>query len=192
VGFSGIVVLVWPDLTLGGSGNRGFLAGIIAIQIAALGWSLGSAYSRRHARTDNVLGSTAFQMLAGGLIMMAAGTVHGEWSDLHFTTRTAAALAYLATIGAIGGFVAYTFALRHLPVTFVSLYAYINPVIAVTLGVLLLREPFDSRMMAAALLVLAGVAIVRWSGAKVKSKATDARAASARTLSAAACVEPER
>ncbi len=164
IGFSGIVVLVWPDLTFGSSGNRGFLAGIAAIQIAALGWSLGSAYSRRHARSDNVLGTTAFQMLAGGLMMMAAGTVLGEWDQLHFTPRTAAALGYLTTVGAVGGFVAYTYALRHLPVTFVSLYAYINPVIAVTLGVLLLGERFDSRMTAAALLVLAGVAIVRWTG----------------------------
>jgi drug/metabolite transporter (DMT)-like permease len=82
---------------------------------------------------------------------------------LSFTTRTAGALAYLSTIGAIGGFVAYTFALRHLPVSFVSLYAYINPVIAVTLGVLLLGEPFNSRMAAAAALVLAGVAVVRLS-----------------------------
>lgn len=191
VGFSGIVVLVWPDLTAGGSGRRGYLAGIVAIQIASLGWSLGSAYSRRHGRSDNVLGTTALQMLAGGLMMTAAGTVRGEWSDLHFTTRTLAALGYLATVGAVGGFVAYTFALRHLPVTFVSLYAYINPVIAVTLGVLLLKEPFDSRMMAAALLVLAGVAIVRWTGGKVHGHAAEARSSSQpRTLAAAA--EPER
>ena len=164
IGFSGIVVLVWPDLTMSSSNSRYFILGIVAIQIAGLGWSLGSAYSRRHARTDNVLGTTAYQMLAGGLMMTAVGTMRGEWAVLHFTARSATALAYLATVGAIGGFVAYTYALRHLPVTFVSLYAYINPVIAVTLGVVLLGEPFDSRMMAAALLVLAGVAIVRWTG----------------------------
>jgi drug/metabolite transporter (DMT)-like permease len=163
VGFSGIIVLLWPDLTLGSGGDRRFLAGVIALQIATLGWSLGSAYSRRHARTDNVLGTTALQMLAGGLMMTAAGTALGEWTHLSFTARTAVALAYLSTIGAIGGFVAYTYALRHLPISFVSLYAYINPVIAVTLGVLLLGEPFDSRMAAAAALVFAGVAIVRWT-----------------------------
>ena len=71
-------------------------------------------------------------------------------------------MVYMATIGAIGGFVAYSYALRHLSVSFVSLYAYINPVIAVTLGVTLLGEPFDTRMATAAGLVLAGVAIVRW------------------------------
>lgn len=194
IGFSGIVVLVWPDLTFGSRGNRGFLAGIAAIQIAALGWSLGSAYSRRHARSDNVLGTTAFQMLAGGLMMMAAGTVLGEWDQLHFTTRTAAALGYLTTVGAVGGFVAYTYALRHLPVTFVSLYAYINPVIAVTLGVLLLGEPFDSRMTAAALLVLAGVAIVRWTGGTLERSKPEVRGSgSPRVLSVESCTSnPER
>jgi drug/metabolite transporter (DMT)-like permease len=161
VGFAGILVLVWPDLKVDGGASRGFLAGVIALQIAAFGWSLGSAYSRRHGRSDNVLGTTAYQMLAGGLMMILAGTVRGEWSHLFFTHRTALALAYMSTVGAIGGFVAYTYALRHLPVSFVSLYAYINPVIAVALGVLFLGEPFDRRMAAAAALVFAGVAVVR-------------------------------
>jgi drug/metabolite transporter (DMT)-like permease len=166
IGFSGIIVLVWPDLTVGSSGRRGFLGGVIALQIASIGWSLGSSYSRRHARTDNLLGTTASQMLAGGVIMMAAATVLGEWPHLYLTRRTAIALAYLSTVGAVGGFVAYTYALRHLPVSFVSLYAYINPVIAVALGVLWLHEALDSRMAIAAGLVLAGVAVVQWAGTR--------------------------
>ena len=163
VGFGGILVLVWPDLTVGGAGQRRFLAGVIALQIASAGWALGSSYSRRHARGENVLGTTAYQMLAGGLILLAAGTARGEWAHLSFIPRTAWALVYLSTLGAIGGFVAYTYALRHLAVSFVSLYAYVNPVIAVALGVVLLGEPFDARMATAALLVFAGVAIVRLS-----------------------------
>lgn len=182
IGFGGILVLVWPDLKFDGGANRGFLAGVLALQVAAFGWSLGSSYSRRHGRSDNVLGTTAYQMLAGGLMMTAAGTVRGEWAHLFFTTRTAMALTYLSTIGAIGGFVAYTYALRHLPVSFVSLYAYINPVIAVTLGVLFLGEPFDRRMAAAAALVLAGVAVVRWKGA---SRDTVSATADARTMNLA-------
>ena len=105
---------------------------------------------------------TAYQMFAGGLIMTVAGTLLGEWSQLHFTARTTTSLLYLATAGAIGGFLAYTYALRHLPVSFVSLYAYINPVIAVALGVVVLDEPFTWRMAFAAALVFAGVAVVRW------------------------------
>ena len=164
IGFTGIVVLVWPDLTFSSGDRRGFLAGVVALQVASIGWSLGSAYSRRHARKDHVLGTTACQMLAGGIFMTAAGTVQGEWSHLSFTAATTWSLVYLSTIGAIGGFVAYTYALRHLPVSFVSLYAYINPIIAVTLGVLILHESFDSRMAIAAALVFCGVAIVRWTG----------------------------
>jgi drug/metabolite transporter (DMT)-like permease len=165
IGFSGIVLLVWPDLaTSGGSGS--FVAGVIALQVACIGWALGSSYSRRQDRTDNLLGTTAYQMLAGGLMLVLAGTMRGEWSQLYFTPRTTTALLYLATFGSIGGYVAYTYALRHLRVSLVSLYAYINPIIAVALGVLLLGEPFDSRMAAAAALVLAGVAVVRWTSGK--------------------------
>jgi drug/metabolite transporter (DMT)-like permease len=161
VGFSGIVLLIWPELMQGGSSGSGFLAGMVALQIACLGWSIGSSYSKRHSRQENVFSATAAQMLAGGLMMLAIGTVRGEWGALSFSTRSASAFVYLSTIGAIGGFVAYTYALRHLPVSLVSLYAYINPVIAVALGVALLGEPFTSRMAVAAALVLGGVAIIR-------------------------------
>lgn len=161
IGFTGILVLVWPDLTIERA-DWNFLAGVIALQIASLGWALGSSYSKRHGRQDHILGTTALQMLAGGVMMMAAGTLRGEWSHLFFTQRTAISLIYLSTLGAIGGFVAYTYALRHLSVSFVSLYAYINPVIAVALGVAVLDEPFDARMATAAALVFTGVAIVRW------------------------------
>lgn len=173
IGFSGIVLLVWPDLTLGSASSRGFLAGIVALQVASIGWSIGSSYSRRHGRKvaaatphgdglDEVLGTTAYQMLAGGLMMTAAGTLRGEWSNIFFTTRTTTALIYMSTLGAVGGFVAYTYALRHLPVSFVSLYAYVNPVIAVALGVLVLHEPFTWRMAIAAALVFVGMWVVRW------------------------------
>jgi len=175
IGFLGIVVLIWPELWRalrpaqgvpsvsrdGGVGGPGFVLGVIFLQIACLGWSLGSSYSKRHGRHENVFSATAAQMLAGGAMMMALGTARGEWGSLAFSTRTAVAFGYLSTIGAIGGFVAYTYALRHLPVSLVSLYAYINPVIAVALGVAVLGEPFTSRMALAAALVFGGVAIVR-------------------------------
>ena len=171
VGFSGIVLLVWPDLGARGGSARGFLTGVIALQIASIGWSLGSSYSRRNGRTDNLLGTTALQMLAGGAMMTAIGVLSGELPHLSFTARTSLALVYLSTFGAVGGFVAYTYALRHLEISFVSLYAYVNPVIAVALGVMLLGEPFDLRMAAAAGLVLAGVAIVRWTNVEPRTRA---------------------
>jgi len=161
LGFLGIVLLIWPELWRGGTGGRGFVFGMIALQIACLGWATGSSYSKRHGRRENIFSATAAQMLAGGVMMLALGTLRGEWASLGFSTRTALAFGYLSTVGAIGGFVAYAYALRHLPVSLVSLYAYINPVIAVALGVAVLGEPFTSRMAVAAALVFGGVAIVR-------------------------------
>lgn len=161
VGFAGIVLLVWPELQAGGVAGSKFGAGIIALQIACAGWALGSSLSKRHSQDADVFSVTALQMLLGGLMLLATGTMAGEWRNLHFSTRSTIAFAYLTTVGSIGGFVAYAYALKYLPVAFVSLYAYINPVIAVLLGMLLLGEPFNSRMGIAAAIVLAGVAIVR-------------------------------
>jgi len=169
LGFLGIVVLIWPELAQG-PGGRGFVFGVVALQIACLGWSIGSSYSKRHGRSENVFMATAAQMLAGGVMMLAIGTVRGEWATVGFSTRTAVAFGYLSTIGAIGGFVAYTYALRHLPVSLVSLYAYINPVIAVALGVAVLGEPFTARMALAAALVFGGVAIVRPPRARAQAR----------------------
>jgi len=173
LGFAGIVLLVWPDITFAGGHGRGFLAGVVSLQLACLGWSIGSSHSRRHARETNVFSAAAAQMIAGGLMMAIVASLHGEWSHLHFSTRSASALIYLTTVGAIGGFAAYTYALRHLPVSFVSLYAYINPLIAVTLGVVLLAEPFNTRMGLAAALILIGVAIVQTRSRRRRGEAVE-------------------
>jgi len=164
VGFTGIVMLVWPELGVGGAG-RAFLGGVLAAQIACIGWAIGSTYARRrghtNARDENVLATAAFEMLFGGVFLLIVGSLRGEASWLTFTTRTAGALAYLIVAGAIGGFTAYAYALKHLPIATVSLYAYVNPVIAVVLGTVLLNEPFNTRMGVAAGVVLAGIALVK-------------------------------
>jgi drug/metabolite transporter (DMT)-like permease len=164
IGFSGIVLLVWEDLTAGGAQARNVIAGLAALQIASAGWALGSSYSRRHARHENALAAASFEMIAGGLAMLAVGTLLGEWPRLAFTGTTATAFTYLVVAGAIGGFASYIYALKHLPVTTVSLYAYANPVIAVVLGSLLLGEAFDVRMAAAVLVILLGIALVQFTG----------------------------
>jgi drug/metabolite transporter (DMT)-like permease len=166
VGFGGILLLVWPDLQAGGAGAARFGMGLIALQFACAGWALGSAWSKRHGTGENVFGATAVQMLFGGAQMLALGTVLGEWRTLSFSTRTTVALVYLIGVGSIGGFVAYIYALRHLPVSTVSLYAYINPVIAVILGAIVLGEPFGLRIVLASALVLVGLAMVRVSSAR--------------------------
>ena len=162
VGFAGIVMLVWPEIRFDGGG---FLAGVIATQIACVGWALGSSYARRrgrgHASGENVLVTAAFEMLFGGIALLIVSLALHETARLTFTPRTASALLYLIFVGAIAGFSAYAYALKHLPVATVSLYAYVNPIIAVVLGTLVLQEPFSVRMLLAALVVLLGSALVR-------------------------------
>jgi drug/metabolite transporter (DMT)-like permease len=160
LGFSGIVVLVWPELTTGGAGGRQFVIGVIAIQLACVGWVVGTSYARRHELGDNPFRSTALQMVFSGIMLLTAATAHGDWAQLSFTPRTIAAMLYLSVAGSLIAYSAYIYAIQHLPLQLVSLYAYINPMIAVALGTLLLSEPLSARILAAAALVLAGTWIV--------------------------------
>ena len=159
VGFTGIVLLVWPELRLGA--GRPFLMGVAATQMACLGWAIGSSYSRRRHANENVLAAAALQMLFGGLCLVVAGLLRGEWATLAFNQRTAGALVYLTIAGSIGGFSAYAYALKYLPVATVSLYAYVNPIIAVLLGTLVLGEPLSPRLAVAGAIVLVGMGLVR-------------------------------
>src|SRR5437763_4083665 len=164
LGFLGIVMLVWPEIRVGESG-RSFLQGVLACQIACAGWAAGSLYARRrghtNAKDENVLATAAFEMLFGGIALLLAGLLRHETASLVFTARSAGALLYLIFFGAIGGFTAYAYALKHMPVAIVSLYAYVNPIIAVVLGTLILKEPFSARMAVAGAIVLAGMYLVR-------------------------------
>ena len=159
VGFAGIVLLVWPELQLGHT--RSFLIGVAATQVASLGWAIGSSLARRRRHEENVLATSAVQMLFAGISLLIAGVASGEWPALAINARTGFALSYLIVAGSIVGYSAYAYALKHLPVTTVSLYAYVNPVIAVALGTLLLNEPFSPRILIASAVVLAGVMMVR-------------------------------
>ncbi len=161
VGFSGIVLLVWPDLTLEGANGRQVLFGVLALQIACFGWSVSSSYTKRNAVNRSVLTVAAVQMFFGGLFMLMIGSVSGEWSVISFNPRTMSALAYLIVAGSLVAFAAYSYALRHLPISTVSLYTYVNPVIAVALGTLLLGEPFRISMIVAAVVIVIGITIVQ-------------------------------
>lgn len=93
--------------------------------------------------------------------MTLVGTTTGEWSTISFNPRTTSALLYLIVAGSLVAFAAYSYALRHLPITTVSLYTYVNPVIAVALGTLLLGEPFRLSMVVAAGIIVVGMLVVR-------------------------------
>ena len=121
-------------------------------------------YARRRGQEENVLAAVAIEMLFGGAWLLAAGLLRGEAAMVGFSARSIAAFSYLIVFGSIVGFSAYAYALKHLPVATVSLYAYVNPLIAVALGVLILNEPLSVRMLAAAGVVLAGMFLVRGDG----------------------------
>lgn len=161
IGFCGIVILMWPDLSQGGAVGRATGLGVAAVQVACIGWAIASAYTRRHAVSRNVLGVAAVQMFFGGFFMVLMGTMAGEWHELAFVPRTLAAFVYLTLAGSVIAFAAYSYALRHLPIATVSLYTYVNPVIAVTLGTVLLGEPFHMTMIAGAAVIALGMLVVR-------------------------------
>jgi drug/metabolite transporter (DMT)-like permease len=160
LGFSGIVVLVWPEMTTGGSSGRSFIVGVLAIQLACIGWVIGTSFAKRHELGDNPFRSAALQMVFSGIMLLGAATAHGDWAHLSFTPRSLAAMIYLSVAGSLVAYSAYIYAIQHLPLQLVSLYAYINPMIAVALGTLLLSEPLSARIIVAAALVFAGTWIV--------------------------------
>jgi drug/metabolite transporter (DMT)-like permease len=179
---------VWPDLKFDVSGGWQFTAGVIALQLACLGWVLGSSYSKRRRGAVDPITASAFQMLLGGAVMLLAGTLHGEWAALSFTPRTGGALIYLIVAGSLIGFVAYIYALTHLSPSFVSLYAYVNPVVAVALGTLVLGEPFGLRLTIAVAIILAGLTIVTTK----RTKAAPSSASPSEKVDSAASVNVER
>jgi drug/metabolite transporter (DMT)-like permease len=159
LGFIGMIVLVWPDLTLGGGSGRAFVLGVLGIQIACAAWAAGTSYSKRHRLGQDPFASSALQMTFSGVILMAFATAHGDWASLSFTTRTLAAMVYLTFAGSLITYTAYLYAVKYLPLSTVSLYAYINPILAVALGTLILDEPFSVRIVIAAAMVLGGMRI---------------------------------
>ena len=162
VGFTGIIVLVWPDLVTGGARSPAFLAGVIGLQVACATWSAGSAYERRrHHDGGHTLGGAGLEMIFGGAMLTIVGTVAGEWPRLAFSARSAASFGYLVLFGSVVGYSSYIYTLKHLRVSTISLSSYINPIIAVILGVVAAGESFGPRSFVASAVVLVGVALVR-------------------------------
>ena len=160
-GFGGILVLIWPSLFATDVNGPWFVLGVLLVQVACIGWALGSSLQKRTRTVANVVAASALQQVFAGAIMVGIGTVLGEWHQFALTPRTVVAEVYLIVFGSLVAYSAYLYALEHLPIATVSLYAYVNPIIAVLLGSLVAAEPFTPRVIVAAALVLIGVTIVR-------------------------------
>jgi drug/metabolite transporter (DMT)-like permease len=161
LGFAGIFLLANSSLQTNDASPRQKILGVIMTQMSCLGWAIGSAYAKRHKREDNLFAATALQIVFGGLVLLVFATLTGDWASVQPTPRSLIAVLYLVVVGTFIGYISYVYALKHLPVSIVSLYAYVNPVIAVILGSLILDEPFTALMAVAIAVIFAAMLIVR-------------------------------
>ncbi len=162
IGFGGLVLLVAPQL-FGASLNGRYVLGVAAIQLGCVAWSAGSVYAKRRPVGVLPLMSAAVQMLVAGIVLTLIGTFAGEWGVFGLSERSLGALAYLIVFGSIVAYGSYTYAIQKLPLSIVTTYSYINPVIAVLLGWAVLSEPMGWRVAGATVIILGGVALVKTS-----------------------------
>lgn len=169
LGFIGTLLLVGASPTEILAADK---RGPIALIIAAVSWALGSVYANRYPTQTGPFMGAAFQMIVGGGSVALVGTFLGEWPSWHLSSRGIGAIAYLVVFGSILGFSAYLYALRHASATIVGTYAYVNPVIAVLLGWLLLHEPVGGRTFLAMAIILTAVV---WMAAEPRPISPSAR-----------------
>jgi drug/metabolite transporter (DMT)-like permease len=156
LGFVGVALVVRPQ---GGAS----IAGPLACIGAALMWALGSFASPRISLPRDPLVSTGWQSLLGGLVVLASGLIAGEAGDVHpdhWSARSLLGLAYLITFGSLLAFTAYAWLLQNAPISKVSTYAYVNPVVAIVLGWLINDESISVTTLVGAGIIIASVALV--------------------------------
>ncbi|MGI5284967.1 EamA family transporter [Nonomuraea polychroma] len=156
VGFGGVAAL-----SLNGGGAASSTTGTVVILLASLSWSIGSFLSARIPMPPNVWAASTVEMVVGGAGLVVAGLSLGERLDFAAVSgRSWAGLAYLVLVGSLVGFTAYTWLLGNAPISLVSTYAYVNPVVAVILGVLVVNEHVTAQIVAGGAVILLGVALV--------------------------------
>lgn len=159
LGFAGVALLLLP-------GNRPDgvpLGPSLVIVVAAISWASGSFISQRVTMPADPLVSTAWQMLFGGIVLTAAAAPAGEFGDLDvsaFSADSLWALAFLVVIGSLVAYSAYTWLLQNAPISQVATYAYVNPMVAVLLGWLILDEHIPPMMLVASAVIVAAVATI--------------------------------
>lgn len=159
VGFAGVAILIGPD-AFGHGANVGLIAGFLLIQFGNFGWALGSALQKRLPQWSNPVMTGAFQQLSAGLLyLIPALILHPPLHQV--STRSIGALFYLVFFGSIIGYTSYIIALERLPTAIVSIFTYVNPVVAVVLGWFFYRESFGWREAAAMAVIFLGVWLVK-------------------------------
>jgi drug/metabolite transporter (DMT)-like permease len=159
VGFIGVLLLAWPQEH---NSSLNFL-GVVVLLMAAFFWAVGSVYSRGAALPPSPLMGTSIEMLAGGFLLLVFGTLMGDWQRLNLTNITlnsGLGLGYLVVAGSLIGFGVYTWILRTAPISLVSTYAFVNPLLAIILGNLLANEPLTPRLVTATIVIVCSVALI--------------------------------
>jgi drug/metabolite transporter (DMT)-like permease len=159
LGVAGMLVLLWPALHRGGA-EHGSLLGFAILLMAALAFATGSVLSRRFQFSVDTFVATAWQIGAAGVVNLALATAGGTFRTAHWTRNGVLAIFFLSTIGSVVGLTAYTYLLQHVAVTKVSTYAFVNPVVAVLIGVLAFHERLAPAELAGMVLILCAVATV--------------------------------
>jgi drug/metabolite transporter (DMT)-like permease len=161
LGFAGVIWLAapWENAT----GGRLNPAGVIAILGACVCWALGSIYSRHAKHGAEPFLSASIQMLGGGATLAILALFHGDFSQLDLeaiSPRAWWAFAYLVCVGSLIGFSTFVWLMKHSTPARVATYAYVNPIVAVFLGWLVLSEPITLRTMVASAIIIAAVVII--------------------------------
>jgi drug/metabolite transporter (DMT)-like permease len=163
-GFIGVAVLVGPAFTSSSASPQNHLArGMSILLVGSLMWSIGSLYSRTAKSSPSLFLAAGQQMICGGALLILAAfglNEHRAFDPRHVTWLSIAAFVYLVLIGALIGYTAYFYLLRHCDPAKVATYAYVNPVVAVILGAIFVGETLSVRTAIAASLIIGSVALV--------------------------------
>lgn len=172
LGIGGTAVLLWPKIISGSRMGRLELMGAGILAGVSLSWALGSILSHRWTLSVDVFTAAAWQMTLAGLMNTTIALAWHKFQRAQWTPQGFGAIAYLVVFGSWIGFTAYIWLLEHVPPPKVATYAYVNPIVAVFLGWLLLHEKVDAYMLAGTVIIIAAVALVNTS--KLKREAQSA------------------
>ncbi len=168
LGAAGIIVLLWPELRHTSGLQRRQLIGSLSLLGGSFAWALGSVFSKRWKLDVDAFTGAGYEMLFAGATNVLIGTVAGDWSHAVWSRRGMGAVIYLVIFGSWVGFSAYIWLLKHVPTTKVSTYAYVNPVVAVFLGWLVLHEQITAYILAGTVIIVLAVSLV--TGAKLTAR----------------------
>jgi drug/metabolite transporter (DMT)-like permease len=174
LGIVGLIVLLWPQLTATTSFGRTELWSSLSLIGGSFSWALGSVLAKKWKSADvEPFSAIAWEMVFAGLANLMLAIAVGDLSRVVWTARGISATLYLVLCGSWIGYTAYIWLLGHVPTSKVSTYAYVNPVVAVFLGWLVLHEPVDAYILAGSAVVIASVILVTSAEVKKKMKADD-------------------